>query len=131
MNSLKISFDFDGCLADNKFVKIIAKLFRDAGHEVWIITSRDPQMENRDVWSLASEFNIPNERVVMTNGTLKVHKFLELKMDIHFDNSFDEILAINDHFENQNLTKTCLDKPGIFVNFDSEELGLAFNSIMR
>lgn len=128
---MKISFDFDGCLADNKFVQIIAKLFRDVGHEVWIITSRDPQMENRDIWLLASEFNIPNERVVMTNGALKVHKFLELKMDIHFDNSFDEILAINEHFENKNLTKTCLDKPGIFVNFDKEELGLAFNSIMK
>ena len=42
---MKISFDFDGCLGDNKFVQLICKVFQSAGHEVFIITSRDPQME--------------------------------------------------------------------------------------
>ncbi len=129
--SLKISFDFDGCLGDNKFVQIIAKLFRDAGNEIWILTSRDPKSENRDVWKLASDFNIPIDRVIMTNGTLKVHKFLEMKFDIHFDNSWDEVVAINDIFENLDQFKNCDSMPAIFVNFNSEELGFAFNTIMK
>ena len=52
---MKVSFDFDGCLGDNKFVQLICKVFQSAGHEVFIITSRDAQMENRDLWKLASE----------------------------------------------------------------------------
>lgn len=125
---MKISFDFDGCLADNKFVQLIAKLFRDAGHEIWIITSRDPQMINKDVWELSNEFNIPTERVVMTNGNLKVHKFTELKIDIHFDNSFDEIQAINDSCD-MNPNSKNMSMPGILTNFDSEEISCILNII--
>jgi hypothetical protein len=125
---MKISFDFDGCLSDSKFVQLIAKLFRDAGHEIWIITSRDPQMINSDVWDLSKDFDIPNERVIMTNGTLKVHKFKELKIDIHFDNSFDEIQAINDDSDiNPNSKNQSM--PGILVNFDSEEISCILNII--
>ena len=126
---MRISFDFDGCLADNSFVQVIASLFQNAGHDIWIITSRDPQSENRDVWEFSKKFNIPKDRIVMTNGSLKVNKFLELKMDIHFDNSFDEVLAINNHFENSDPMKDCLSKPAIFVNFDSHELSLAINMV--
>ena len=128
---MKVSFDFDGCLGDNKFVQLICKVFQSAGHEVFIITSRDAQMENRDLWKLASEFSIPKENIHMTNGTLKVHKFMELGMDLHFDNSFDEVAAINDMFEgNQPFKKSC-DMPAFLTNFDSEEMGFIHNFVVN
>lgn len=132
MKPLKISFDFDNCLADNKFVQVIAKLFISTKNEVWIITSRDPKSENRDVWKLAKDFDIPFCRVVMTNGSLKVHKFIELEIDMHFDNSWDEVVAINNIFQdtdNKFIKNTSM--PAIFVNCDSEELSMAFNSIIK
>ena len=118
---MKISFDFDGCLGDNKFIQLICKVFQSAGHEVFIITSRDPQMGNRDVWKLAEEFKIPFENVHMTNGSLKVHTFMILGIDLHFDNSFDEIVAINDMFKKSD------DMPAILTNFDTEEMGFIYN----
>mgnify|MGYP003395391460 CR=1 FL=1 len=42
--------------------------------------------------------------------------------DYYFDNSYDEVIAINDIFEDDN-------KPAIFVNCDSEELSYAFNTM--
>jgi uncharacterized HAD superfamily protein len=118
---MKVSFDFDGCLGDNKFVQLICKVFQSVGHEVFIITSRDPQMGNRDVWKLAEEFKIPFENVHMTNGSLKVHTFMILGIDLHFDNSFDEIVAINDMFKKSD------DMPAILTNFDTEEMGFIYN----
>jgi hypothetical protein len=126
---MKVSFDFDGCLGDNKFVQLICKTFQSVGHEVFIITSRDPQMGNRDVWKLAEEFKIPFENVHMTNGSLKVHKFMELGMDLHFDNSFDEVLVINDMFEGNNPMSKSPDMPAILTNFDTEEMGFIYNYI--
>ena len=126
---MKVSFDFDGCLGDNKWVQLICKVFQSAGHEVFIITSRDPQMVNLDVWKLASEFNIPTENVHMTNGTLKVHKFMELGMDLHFDNSHDEVSSINDMFEGNNPMQKSCDMPAFLTNFDSEEMGYIYNYI--
>lgn len=126
----KVSFDFDGCLGDNRFIQLIAKLFIDAGHEVWIITSRDPKMLNKDVWELAEKFNIDKYKVIMTNGTLKVHYFMELDLDLHFDNSWDEIQAINDLFQdtdNQFIKNESM--PAIYVNFDSEEISGIINTL--
>jgi uncharacterized HAD superfamily protein len=118
---MKVSFDFDGCVGDNKFVQLICKVFQSGGHEVFIITSRDPQLDNRDVWKLAEDFKIPFERVHMTNGSLKVHKFMELGMDLHFDNTFDEVVAINDMFKKSD------DMPAILTNFDTEEMSFIYN----
>jgi len=36
---MKISFDFDGTLADGK-IQDLAKSLVDAGHDVWILTAR-------------------------------------------------------------------------------------------
>lgn len=125
---LKISFDFDNCLSDSKIVQLIAKLFRDADHEIWILTARDSRAMNTDVWKLAKEFDIPAERVVMTNGSLKVYKFIELNLDIHFDNSYEEVVSINDRFiDSDNKFIKNESMPAILVNFDSEELHDAFN----
>lgn len=130
--NMKISFDFDDCLNDSKFVRLIAELFRNANHEIWILTSRDPSQPNIDVWKLAKEFDIPNERIIMTDGTLKVYKFMELKLDLHFDNSWDEVVAINDKFQNcDNKFAKNTSMPAILVNFDSEELHYSIISLLK
>jgi len=127
---MKISFDFDGCLDDNKFVQMICRMFISSGHDVFIITSRDPQLSNSDVLKRSDEFGIKRENIIMTNGSLKVHAFLENEIDLHFDNSYDEVVAINDEFINgPNIFQKNESMPAILVNFDSEEMGYVHNFI--
>ena len=122
---MKVSFDFDGCLVDNKCVQMICKLFQSSGHDIFIITSRDPKLPNLDLWKLVQDFQISSENVHLTNGSLKVHMFMELGIDLHFDNSFDEVVAINDMFEgSDNL-------PAILTNFNSEEMGYIYNFVKK
>jgi hypothetical protein len=122
---MKVSFDFDGCLVDNKFVQMICKLFQSSGHDIFIITSRDPKLSNQDLWKLAQDFGISCENIHLTDGTLKFHKFMELGIDLHFDNSFDEVVAINDMFEgSDNL-------PAILTNFNSEEMSYIYNFVKK
>ena len=94
------------------------------GSEVFIITSRDPQMSNTDVFRLSDDLGIKRENIIMTNGTLKVHSFMQNQIDIHFDNSYDEVVAINDEFtKGPNIFQKNESMPAILVNFDSEEMG--------
>jgi hypothetical protein len=65
----------------------------------------------------------------MTNGTLKVHAFMEHGMDLHFDNSFDEIVAINDMFVGNSPISKSDDMPAILTNFDTEEMSYIYNFI--
>jgi acid phosphatase class B len=125
---MKVSFDFDGCLGDNKFVQMICKMFISSGHEVFILTSRNPKEKNIDLHTLAKELNINSENVIMTNGELKVHTFLREGFDLHFDNSFDEVVAINNMFkETSNPLVKNESQPAILVNFDSDEVGYLVN----
>jgi len=127
---MKVSFDFDGCLGDNKFVQMMCKMFISSGHDVFIITSRDPQMSNTDVFRVSDVLGIKRENVIMTNGTLKVHSFIQNEINIHFDNSYDEVVAINDEFTKcPNIFQKNESMPAILVNFDSEEMGYVHDYI--
>jgi len=127
---MKVSFDFDGCLGDNKFVQMMCKMFISSGHDVFIITSRDPQMSNTDVFRVSDVLGIKRENIIMTNGTLKVHSFMQNQIDIHFDNSHDEVVAINDEFtKGPHIFQKNESMPAILVNFDSEEMGYVHDYI--
>lgn len=128
---MRVSFDFDGCLRDSKVVQLICKLFQNAGHEVFILTSRDDSCKNFDLINLANEFNIPLNKVIMTNGSPKVDFFQKFNFDIHFDNSPDEVVAINDKFQGDDKFHKNESMPAILVNFDTEEMGFLFNFIMN
>jgi len=97
---MKISFDFDSTLAEDRIQRLCAKLQED-GHEIWITTTRPHKLpngviiENRDLFKVAKEFNIPTERIRFTGGTDKYH-FLE-GFDIHFDDDRIEIELIEEH----------------------------------
>jgi hypothetical protein len=125
---MKISFDFDGCLGDNKFVQMICKMFISSGHDVYILTSRDNRAMNSDLWKFADEYNIDRKKVFMTNGALKVDLFIKNEFDLHFDNSYDEVIAINNRFqETKNPLIKNESQPAILVNFDSEEASFLIN----
>jgi pyruvate-formate lyase len=107
---LRISFDFDGTLDDefdgvinNKKEEIqkIARKYIEEGHQVCIITKRyGPEMSNMGlvnehsvVLSLAKYLNI--KEVYFTNREMKFSHILNLKIDIHFENSEYEVELIN------------------------------------
>lgn len=96
---MKISFDFDSTLAEKRMQRLARKLIQ-AGHEIWITTSRmDNQYGrsewNKDIRAVAKMFQIPDERIQMTNGA---DKWLYLKgFDIHFDDDQIEIELIEEN----------------------------------
>ena len=125
---MKVSFDFDGCLGDNKFVQMICKMFISSGHDVYILTSRDNRAMNSDLPKFADEYNIDRKKVFMTNGALKVDLFIKNGFDLHFDNSYDEVIAINNRFqETKNPLIKNESQPAILVNFDSDEASFLIN----
>jgi len=126
----RISFDFDGCLKSNKLIQLICKLFISSGYDVYILTSRNPLLPNIDLFEMSDRFGISRENIIMTNGSLKLDSFMKNRIDIHFDNSFDEVVAINDMFIGNNPMKKYEDMPAILTNIDSEEIQL-INNILK
>ena len=61
----------------------------------------------------------------MTDGFPKVHTFMTEGFDLHFDTSFDEVVSINDMF--QDSKKQSL--PAILVNFGLDEMGDIYNFV--
>jgi len=96
---MKISFDFDSTLAEERMQRVAKKLIQ-AGHEIWITTSRMDNQHgrperNRDIRAVAKILQIPNERIQMTNGA---DKWLYLKgFDMHFDDDQIEIELIEEN----------------------------------
>ena len=101
----KISFDFDGTLA-RKDIHAFAKEMAQAGHEVWIVTSRFSDEEgiarnwnwipgqNEKVFAAAKDIGIPESRIVFTNMTPKI-EFLQGKgFDLHLDDDDIELMDI-------------------------------------
>ena len=94
----------------------------------YILTSRDNRVMNSDLWKFADEYNIDRKKVFMTNGALKVDLFIKIEFDLHFDNSYDEVIAINNRFqETKNPLIKNESQPAILVNFDSEEASFLIN----
>lgn len=103
---LKISFDFDGVLAEDRTQKV-AKKFIETGHDVWITTSRCEEKYgqpywNRDLYKVAEILNIPKSKIQLTNGNDK-WKYLK-DFDIHFDDDQIEIELIEENLP----TCTCV-----------------------
>lgn len=71
---IKVSFDFDGTLS-TEYVQEYAKELIDAGHEVWVVTTRyDENHKHRyelnptldDLWEVVDNLGIPRHRVRFT-----------------------------------------------------------------
>jgi hypothetical protein len=97
---MKISFDFDSCLGEERMQKL-AKKFVEDGHEVWVTTSRlsdevaPSKHWNRDLKKVVDEVGISILHVQFTNGD---DKWKLLKgFDMHFDDDMVEIELIEEH----------------------------------
>ena len=91
---MKISFDFDGTLSEDKYQKLAAK-FIQLGAEVFITTSRNPNNNNMDLFNVAKKLGIKEAKITFTNFMPKTN-FVK-KYDIHFDDDDEEIYDINLH----------------------------------
>ena len=102
---MKLSFDFDGTLSRTDVQKF-AKSLVEAGHDVWIVTSRistEPALakgwhwverQNQELYTVAESVGIPRENIVFTEHVDKI-KFLEGKNFLfHLDDNPDELFAI-------------------------------------
>ena len=113
----KISFDYDSTLSES-WVQSLAALLIPVT-EVWIVTSRAPGPQNRDLMKIAFELGIPEERIVFTDGAYKWSSLKHHGIEVHFDDMEDEILEIN----NQTECK------GVLVGLkDAGELWYLFNN---
>jgi hypothetical protein len=99
---MKVSFDFDSTL-DQERIQRIALKFIEAGHEVWIHTTRLDNTKapshrwNDDLLEVSRKLGIFMDKIVWTNGEDK-WKFLE-DFDLHFDDDQVEIELIEENLE--------------------------------
>jgi hypothetical protein len=106
---MKISFDFDFTLTETHIQKM-AKSLINAGEDVWILTARtdyatyDEYGEkvqsgrlNQILFTIAKNLGIPREKIIFTNAKHKVEKYLEYGFDMHFDDKYWEVQAINEN----------------------------------
>jgi hypothetical protein len=104
---MKISFDFDSTLT-KPVIQRLAETLLDAGCDVWILTSRlndtwyydDGSIlkctgYNYDIRRVAEEIGIPENKILYSEGNLKVDLYLRHNFDLHYDDSIKEVKAIN------------------------------------
>lgn len=91
---MKIGFDFDGTLQRNT-VQRMAKLFIKEGHEVFIITTRNPNSRlNNEIDEVCKELGI--SEVIYTNAMDK-YPLIPDDTDLYFDDNIVETKLINKH----------------------------------
>ena len=103
-NKLYISFDYDDCLSIRK-IQGIAKKIISAGHDVYVLTSRNDGIlridysheygTNEVVYQVASEVGVKPWKVCFTNQTSKAKYLANTKIHIHIDNNPKELEAIS------------------------------------
>lgn len=92
---MKISFDFDNTLSKLKLQNICHRLI-NKNHDVWIVTSRCNEVygikyDNNDLFNIAYQLNIPNEKIHFTNACNKDLFLINNRFDIHLDDDRFEI----------------------------------------
>ena len=136
---MRISFDFDGTLADDfdgsinyEKEKVIAKLkeLQSEGHEIHIVTKRySPEYSNQgkvnehiDVLRLAAELGIPGRCVHFTNRSFKADKLVELSIDQHYDDCDAELDFFLTNYKNSSMNYIMVNQsPWKIVNADTIE----------
>ena len=107
---MKVSFDFDSTLS-RKDVQRFAKELVEAGHEVWIVTSRisneQAQLEyssnytkdriyksNKKLFRVADNVGIKREHIIFCNFTIKIDSIAGQGFVFHLDDDSDELMEI-------------------------------------
>jgi hypothetical protein len=113
---MKVSFDFDDCLDDNKHLQALAQILIRAGVPVFILTARDDDQHicNDDLFKRAKEVGVSKENIIFANMRDK-HLFMkEHDITLHFDDNADTVDRINRFFD----TPQSLNKRALLVNLD-------------
>lgn len=97
---MRISFDYDSCLAEDRQQRVAKRLI-DAGHEIWITTTRtqhppiQSDWDNKILFKVAEKLGILPERIQFTSGKDK-WEFLQ-NFDLHFDDDQIEVELIEEN----------------------------------
>lgn len=91
---IRVSFDFDGTLRDKEQVQALAiQLSSNVNIECWIITRRTNKGKSwGEVFEFADSLEIPQERVIFTEGQYKAPTLIEKGIDIHIDDDPTELI---------------------------------------
>jgi hypothetical protein len=112
---VRFSFDFDGCLGHNKAMQLLASCLCEA-HEVFILTSRDGALDNRDLFEVARAVGIAETNVIFASDSGKAEHFARRGIDLHFDDNMSDVHTINALFDDALGTK-----PAVLVNYEFGE----------
>jgi len=94
---LMASFDFDDTLSRMDVQRYAIELISN-GVELWICTSRHMPEETgnqQDILSIASNLNIPRERMIFTKWCNKWAYLKDYAFSFHLDDDFEELDMIN------------------------------------
>ena len=98
----KVSFDFDNTLS-RTCIQAMARVFIAEGYDVWIVTARQYASagwiyhSNLDLYDVAEELGIPEEKIIFTNMEPKYLFFEDKDFAYHFDDLPIEIEEINNN----------------------------------
>lgn len=117
---MKISFDFDGCLGDNKYIQMLALSMVKHGMDVYVLTARfnDKNNQNRDLWSLVETLGIKEENCLFAGETQKQLLMKEHNIDLHFDDNELEVSSINQYFDSWDSPNS----RAVLVGFDLQNV---------
>lgn len=94
---MRISFDYDGTLGDNESIQDLARvLSKDPNVDLYILTSRDPKIDNRDLYQLIEDLNLNIKEVIFSFMQLKSVFIKNRNIDLHFDDNEEDIFDINE-----------------------------------
>jgi hypothetical protein len=115
---MRVSFDFDNTL-DHKTVQRYAAELIERGIEVWIVTSRfdcenyrkhyftsyhGGELANKDLFDVAKELGIPEERIYFTNMMNKHHFFKDKDFIWHIDDDWIEVREIQKNTKTRGIS---------------------------
>lgn len=89
---MKVSFDFDDTLSRESIQQFARELI-DSGIDVWIVTSRYKDKDNRDLFEVADLIGIGRDNIIFTEWCNKYH-FVD-GFVFHLDDDHEELDLIN------------------------------------
>lgn len=93
---MRISLDVDGVFADNETIQQLAVVLNaNPNVELYILTSRDPILDNRDLYKLIKDLNLNIKEVIFACMETKVSKVIKYNIDLHFDDDEIDVKQIN------------------------------------
>ncbi len=92
-----VAFDYDGVI-DNEKIQRLAKKFRSAGDEIWVVTMRSDNDFNKGVLKpVLKKLGLTEYNVIFCNDKPKWEYLQGINADIYIDNITDEFEILINH----------------------------------